>query len=151
MSDSKPPIIVQQNLPVSVNEAWQAITQVDQMRQWFFENIESFVPEEGFETQFNVKTPNRDFLHQWKLTTVSPPQKITYQWTYPDYPGTGFVTFELQEKAPSLTLLTLTAEGMDSFPQDIPEFSRESCTAGWNYFIRERLKAYIDKNTGRSN
>ncbi len=58
-------VVVKQVFSNSVTQVWQAITQLDQMKQWFFENI--------------------------------------------------------------------------------PEFSRESCQAGWNYFIKEQLKAFLDK------
>lgn len=48
------------------------------MRQWFFENIESFKPEVGFETQFNVQAESRNFLHMWKIIEVVPMKKIVY-------------------------------------------------------------------------
>jgi hypothetical protein len=34
---------------------------------------------------------------------------------------------------------------LQSFPGHIPEFKRESCLAGWQYFIRERLKKFLEK------
>jgi hypothetical protein len=39
----------------------------------------------------------------------------------------------------------LTVEVLEDFPDDIPEFRRESCIGGWNYFINHRLKEYLDK------
>jgi len=143
MNEIIAPVIVEQRFRTSVEELWKAITELDQMTQWFFENIPSFRPEVGFQTKFNVKTPERDFMHLWKLTEVEPLKKITYHWTYPDYPGDGYVTFELSEESDQ-TLLRLTAKGMETFPQDIPEFSRESCIGGWEYFINQRLKDYLD-------
>ena len=58
--------------------------------------------------------------------------------------GEGFVSFELFEKGEQ-SLLRLTNEGLETFPRDIPEFSRESCKAGWEYFIQQNLKAYLEK------
>jgi len=112
------------------------------MGKWFFENIESFIPEVGFETQFNVRTENRNFLHIWKLTEVVPRKKIIYNWSYGEYPGNAFVTFELF-KEEKYTKLIVTSEDMESFPQDIHEFSIESCTNGWNYFIKNRLSEFL--------
>jgi len=40
----------------------------------------------------------------------------------------------------------LSTEISESFPLDIPEFKRESCVEGWTYFIKKRLKEYLDKN-----
>ncbi len=41
MKDAKEPIVVEQTFNTSINNVWNAITKVDQMRKWFFENIES--------------------------------------------------------------------------------------------------------------
>jgi len=62
---------------------------------------------------------------------------------YEGLPGDAFVTFEVSgdEKAARLRVTTLAEE---NFPDDIPEFSRESCLGGWTYFIKNRLKAYLD-------
>jgi len=76
---------------------------------------------------------------------VIPQKKITYSWQYPDIKGYSTVCFELFEEK-NQTKLKLTAKGLESFPQDIPEFTRESCTAGWNYFIKNRLKDFIEIN-----
>jgi len=32
-----------------------------------------------------------------------------------------------------------------SFPQDIPEFTRESGKAGWEYFIQQRLPSFLNE------
>ncbi len=38
---------------------------------------------------------------------------------------------------------TLTGRG--DFPDDVPEFERESCLGGRQYFIGQALKAYLHK------
>ena len=78
MNKNDAPIIVEQIFNTSIQNMWDAITQINQMKQWFFNNIESFIPEVGFKTQFNVQSENRNFMHQWELTEVIPPEKITY-------------------------------------------------------------------------
>ncbi len=147
MEDSEKPIIVEQIFNTSIQNVWGAITELDQMKQWFFENIESFKPEVGFETQFNVQSQNRNFLHLWKLTEVVPMKKISYDWKYEGYPGDSFVLFELIEQHDG-TKLRLTHQITASFPQDIPEFKRESGIEGWNYFIGQRLKYYLETKFG---
>jgi len=82
MSNTDNHIIVEQTFDTSIERVWKAITEVDQMRLWFFENIGSFKPEAGFETQFNVQSNDRSFLHIWKLTEVVPGKKIIYNWKY---------------------------------------------------------------------
>jgi len=66
------PVVVEQTFNASIDTVWNAITEIDQMRQWFFENIPDFKPEVEFETQFNVTSGDRNFFHQWKVTEVLP-------------------------------------------------------------------------------
>ncbi len=143
MEEANSDVIVEEIFKVSINKVWLAITDHSQMIKWYFENIKAFEPKVGFETQFSVQSTNRSFLHQWKLLEVIAPKKITYSWQYPDIEGYSTVCFELFE-AENQTRLKLTVKGLESFPQDIPEFTRESCTAGWNYFIKLRLKDFIE-------
>ena len=138
------PIIVHQAFDRSREAVWQAITNVEQMCKWYFNNIPDFKPEVGFETQFNVQSGVRNFMHLWRVTEVIPLEKIAYSWTYEDFAGKAFVEFQLTDKDDK-TLLTLKSYGIESFPQDIPEFKRESCQAGWDYFIKDSLKQYLEK------
>jgi uncharacterized protein YndB with AHSA1/START domain len=144
MKGNNEPIVVEQVFEASRDAAWRAITELDQMRQWYFEAIPAFKPEVGFETQFNVPCNERDFLHVWKVTDVVPLKMIRYDWRYEGYPGDSFVTFELSE-ADGATTLKLTHRVRESFPEDIPEFRRESCLEGWTYFIRKSLREFLEK------
>ena len=140
------PITIEQNFKNPPAVIWKAITDIHQMRQWYFGNIPDFRPEVGFETQFEVHSTNRIFLHQWKITEVVHLKKITYNWKYDGYPGDSFVTFELFPQD-NRTLLRLTTKIEEDFPQDIPEFTRESCEAGWIYFIQNRLKNFLNSTS----
>jgi len=143
MQEDKNPIIVEQVFDVPASKVWKAITNVEEMRHWFFDNIPDFKPELGFITEFNVSSGERNFLHQWRIKEVEPIKKIAYDWSYAEYPGAGVVVFDVT-KDKHQTKLKVTSYGMESFPQDIPEFKRESCIAGWNYFIKQNLREYFD-------
>ena len=145
MRKNDEPIIIEQTFHRSIETVWNAITVIEQMRQWYFENIPSFEPEVGFETQFNVQSQDRNFLHVWKVTEVVPLKMITYNWKYKGYPGDSYVMFELF-KQNNLTKLRLTHQVQESFPEDIPEFARESGVEGWTFFISKRLKEFLEKN-----
>ncbi|MCG8432521.1 MAG: SRPBCC domain-containing protein, partial [Gammaproteobacteria bacterium] len=123
---------------------WKAITDKEQMPQWFFEAIADFKPEVGFETQFNVHLEGVDYLHLWKVTEVIPEVKIVYGWRYEGYPGDSFVMWELSETSGG-TKLRLEHHGVESFPQDDPIFSREAGRQGWEYFLQQSLKAFLEK------
>lgn len=144
MKASDEPIVVEQTFNADIDTVWKSITEVDLMRQWYFDNIPSFKPEVGLETQFTVSSQGRKFAHMWKVTEVVPGKKIAYDWSYENYPGDAFVVFELFELGSS-TRLQLTCTVREDFPQDIPEFQRESGVAGWKYFIKKSLKEYLEK------
>ena len=144
MKTNEEPIIVEQEIDKSVDIVWRALTDITQMHQWYFDNIPSFKPEVGFETRFNVQSQTRNFLHIWKVTEVIPQKLIKYNWSYEEYVGDSFVVFELFKQSSS-TLLRLSHHVIEGFPDDIPEFKRESGLAGWTYFIKQRLKEFLEK------
>jgi len=138
-------IIVEQLFDSSIENVWKAITELAKMKRWFFDNIPSFNPTVGFETRFVVQVEDRVFPHLWKLTEVVPMKKITYDWRYEGYQGRSIVIFELIKEVHQ-TKLKLTSTAIESFPDNIPEFTRESGVQGWNYFIKKSLKGYLDGN-----
>ena len=136
------PIVVEQSFPVPPDVVWQAVTRPNLMRQWYFDQIEDFRPDVGFETQFDIEVNGRIFRHQWEVTEVVPGESITYSWRYEGYPGLGSTKWNLS-KTDEGTQLTLISTGIESFSQDIPEFTRERGQAGWEYFIHERLPSFL--------
>ncbi len=142
MSDIQASIVIEKLFNVPLTKVWIALTEVDQMRVWFFDNIPTFEPVIGFQTQFSVSSENRTFTHRWKLIEVIENQKITYHWSYKEYLGEATVSFELFQQDDQ-TLVRLTNIGLETFPQNIPEFSRESCKAGWKHFIEDRLHNFL--------
>ncbi|EAR14788.1 SRPBCC family protein [Robiginitalea biformata] len=143
MKRTDPPIIISTIINASQEAVWQAITDPDQMRAWYFEDIPDFKAEVGFETGFDVAVEDRVFPHKWRITEADPPCRITCEWRYENYAGCGYVTFELagvEAKTRVHLINTIT----EDFPGDIPEFKRESCIGGWEYFIRQRLKGFLE-------
>jgi uncharacterized protein YndB with AHSA1/START domain len=139
------PIIIEETFNFSIEAVWKSLTDIELMRQWYFDNIPAFKPEVGFETQFNIKSEQRNFLHKWKVLEVEPLKKIKYSWEFEEYRGKSTTNFELTQDN-NLTKLTLSVEVQEDFPESIPEFKRESCIGGWNYFINNRLKEYLKNN-----
>lgn len=136
------PIIIEQTLDAPAGKVWEAITNKDQMKKWFFETIDSFKPEAGFKTQFTVFNNGKEYLHLWTVTEVVPEKRIVYTWQYGSYPGDSRVIWELSSKN-TQTTLKLIHEGQGSFPQDNPDFTREAGIEGWNFFIRKGLKEFL--------
>ena len=71
MKTSDRPVVVSEYFNASALTIWKAITELDQMTQWFFTNIPSFKPEEGFTTEFIVEMKIVSFLIYGKLKKCS--------------------------------------------------------------------------------
>ena len=136
------PIVVEETFTQAASVVWAALTDSNEMRQWYFEPMIDFQPVVGFETEFNVSCEGRDFLHQWKVTEVIPEKKIAYRWRYQGFEGDSVLSWELLQTK-SGTIVRLTHSGQESFRGD-PLFSRENGEAGWNYFVKQSLKSYLD-------
>jgi len=134
------PIIIKKTFPVTKEK----LTDPKKMKIWFFEIMEDFKAEVGFETKFLLTNDGRNFTHVWNVTEVIPYEKITTIWTFEEYDGDSFVSFILEQKENG-TELTLHSEVTKSYPDDIPEFKRESGVEGWKYFINQRLSDYLLK------
>ncbi|MGB5274953.1 MAG: SRPBCC domain-containing protein [Flavobacteriaceae bacterium] len=126
----------------SKEKLWSAITDIHEMKKWYFENIPDFEPKVGFKTKFEIGSNEQIFTATWEVLEVLKNERIKYSWSYDEYDGIGITDFLLSEIGHK-TLLTLTNEGIETFPQDIPAFTKESCLAGWEYFLKERLKHYM--------
>lgn len=141
------PIIVEQVFAAPAEELWRAITDPERMVQWYFDQIDEFQPEEGFSTSFTVTAEGRDFEHLWTVTESVPGRRLRHTWRYAGIAGDGLVTWEVFREG-SGSRLRLTCEGIETFPQDDPLFSREACEGGWQYFVCQQLKMFLDGGAG---
>ncbi len=143
MKATEEPIVVEQTYENATTEdVWKAITEVDRMQKWYFEQISAFEADVGFETVFDVSCGERNYPHAWKVTEVFPGERIKYDWRFDGYEGDSNVCFEITDTDGGAHL-RLTHTTVEDFQEGIPEFSRESCLGGWTYFIQESLKKYL--------
>jgi uncharacterized protein YndB with AHSA1/START domain len=127
------------NAPIQT--VWSALTEKDQMKQWYFD-LPEFKPEVGFEFQFIGGTECNSYLHFCKITEVITGRKLTHSWRYDGYEGNSFVTFELFEEG-NKTRLKLTHTGLETFPQNNPDFARENFAQGWTDILGVSLEKYL--------
>lgn len=145
MKTNEEPIIVIEEFSCSLSELWEAITEPELMKQWFFKEIEEFSPELGFNTQFDVNTGKRVFRHIWKVVKVEPYKEICLSWRYEGFKGDSVLCFQIKDIRGS-SEIKVNHSVKEDFEEDIEEFSRESCLGGWQYFINDRLKNFLDKS-----
>jgi uncharacterized protein YndB with AHSA1/START domain len=139
------PVRIERIFNAPVEKVWKAMTDINQMKLWYFPQLENFIPEEGFETQFNVHHEGRDFMHLWKVKEVMLLKKISIEWKYAGYPGSSLVTFEIFPEAHK-TRLVLTHEGIESFmPAKYPELAKKNFAEGWTAFMDKELKEFLER------
>ena len=137
------PIIISHKYKCDTQTLWNAITDPNEMRKWYFDALPDFRPEIGFYTSFLLINEGRKFTHQFKVLDVILGEMIQYTFSFAEYNGDGHVKFEIAEDGDS-SVLTLTDIVTKPYPEDIPEFKRESGKEGWTYFLKERLEPYIN-------
>ena len=138
------PIVVEQTYKASVAEVWEALTNKEEMKEWYFD-LEEFRPEVGFKFQFLAGTEEKKFLHLCRITEVLFRKKIAYTWAYDGVPVETVVSFELFEEGPDQTKVRLTHVGVDQFPADNKDLARGNFVEGWNAIIGTNLKNYVEK------
>jgi uncharacterized protein YndB with AHSA1/START domain len=136
------PVIVEQTFAAPADLVWQAITDKEKMKNWYFD-LERSKPETGFEFQFTGGSEEKQYLHLCRITEVVDRKKLSYSWKYEGYPGESLVTFDLFNEGDK-TRLKLTHEGLESFPADNPDMAKESFMQGWNQIIRANLKEFVE-------
>jgi uncharacterized protein YndB with AHSA1/START domain len=139
------PIVIERVLNASISRVWQALTDNDKMKQWYFK-LESFEPHVGFEFSFNGQgSTGEKFKHNCRITAVEPERKLSYTWAYEGYEGISEVTFELFAEDEK-TLVRITHTGTESFAQHGPDFAITSFTKGWNHILGISLKDFVEQN-----
>ena len=141
-SDLTDAIIVERTFNTPVGRVWTALTDVNEMRQWYFD-LKEFKPEIGFEFEFVVEHEGNAYHHLCKVTEVIPQKKIAYTWRYKSEPGDSLVTFELFADGDK-TRLKLTHTGIERFPKT-PAYTRGNFEKGWTQIIGTDLKQFVER------
>lgn len=142
---SKEAFKIERTFTVPITRVWKAITDKDEMKLWYFD-LPEFKPEVGCEFQFwGGPAEDRQYKHLCRVEEVIPNQKIAYSWRYEGYTGNTLVSFNLSETEGQTTVV-LTHDGLETFPEDEPDFARKNFEEGWTWIIGTSLKEYLEKN-----
>ena len=137
-------VIVERSLNAPIDVVWRAITDLDEMKRWYFPTIPAFKPKVGFKTQVDTEHEGVIYEHLWEITEVIPGRKISYHWKYKGFPGDSVVTWELFSEG-STTRLKLVHSGLETFAEiNSPNFGRGSFFGGWTFFAG-KLEKYLEK------
>ena len=144
MQNPKEPIIVERVFPTSAVALWRALTDKDEMKQWYFD-LPEFKAEVGFKFTFTGgASPEKQYVHLCEVKEVVPCEKLSYSWRYDGYAGDSLVSFELIPQGEK-TLLRLTHSGLHTFPSDNPDLAVHNFEAGWDAIVNQSLLGYVEK------
>jgi uncharacterized protein YndB with AHSA1/START domain len=135
-------VIVERTFNAPVARVWKALTDVAEMRQWYFD-LKEFKPEVGFKFEFIVQHEDTTYHHLCKVTDVVPERKIAYSWRYKGEPGDSLVTFELFDEG-KRTRVRVTHTGIETFPQT-PAYARKNFESGWTKIIGSELEQFVEE------
>lgn len=137
------PFTIERTLNASIERVWKAITDKDQMKEWYFDLTE-FKATPGFEFSFKGGSKDKVYIHNCKVIEVVAGKRLSYSWAYEGYEGKSLVTFELFQEGDK-TRIKLTHEALETFPQNIPDFARTSFEKGWTHIIGTSLPSFVEK------
>lgn len=136
-------VVIERTFNAPIAKVWRAITDVDQMRAWYFD-LKEFKPEVGFEFEFSVEHEGMTYHHLCRVTEVVPEKKIAYTWRYKGEPGDSLVTLELFAEGDN-TRVKLTHTGIETFPKT-PAYARKNFESGWTAIIGTELKQFVEQS-----
>ncbi len=138
------PVIIERRFDAPMETVWKAITEIEQMKEWFMGELHSFKAEVGFETEFMVRHEGKEYPHLWKVTEVVPGRKYSVEWRFKGYSGSSLATMELFAEEGG-TKLRLTHAGLENYPREATELSRANFASGWSSLINEKLREHLAK------
>ena len=63
------PLVVERTFDASAAQLWKALTEVEEMRRWYFD-LKEFRAEPGFEFEFTVEHEGMRYCHQCRVTRL---------------------------------------------------------------------------------
>jgi len=136
------PFVLEHVYDATIAQVWRALTDEDEMREWYFPQLKKFEPIVGYEFEFT--DDGSDYKKEWRVMQVIDGKLLAHSWDYKGHPGSSEVTFELSEEGDK-TRLRLTHTDLASFPQD-PHFARHRFEDGWSRIIGSNLRKQLEKN-----
>lgn len=137
------PLIVERTYNAPIEKVWKAITNRDQMKEWYFD-LKEFKAEKGFKYSFSGGDEHKQYMHHCEIVEVDPPNELSHSWTYESNPGYSVVTWELFDES-GQTRVKLTHDGLPSFSNGDANFEVQSFTKGWNSILGESLRKFVEE------
>ncbi len=137
------PFVIEMVYDVPVDKVWKAITDPDDMKQWYFD-LPSFTLKVAVPKEIEkFEDPDTMFLEKCLAVEMIEGKKISYTWKYEAYPGNSLITFELSEKGKKTKLL-FTHQGLETYPVSNPDVARDNIVSSWRYMLDTAIKVFLE-------
>lgn len=137
-------IVVKQKMEAPVDKVWAALTDKEQMKEWYFDIPDFELAEHG---EFNFFEPGdgKKFHHHGEILEVIPNEKLKHTWSYPEFSKEKTIVKWRLEQDGDGTLVTLMHKGLENLNHLGSDFRRESFEEGWNEIVGTNLKEFVEK------
>jgi uncharacterized protein YndB with AHSA1/START domain len=126
---------------VSKEKVWEAITNTDAMKVWYFD-IANFNLNIGTKFSF-YEGGKKEYLHEGEVLKVEVNKLFQHTWLHPEQSkGSSVVTWKIDE-VEGKTKVTLTHEGVENFADAGPNFTIANYEMGWNALVKTNLRNYL--------
>jgi len=126
---------------VSKEKVWEAITNSDAMKVWYFD-ISNFNLNIGTKFSF-YEGGKKEYLHEGEVLEVEDNKLFQHTWLHPEQSkGSSIVTWNIDE-VEGKTKVTLTHEGVESFADAGTNFTIANYEMGWNALVKTNLRNYL--------
>lgn len=136
------PLIKEFIYNVPIEKVWQALTDTDKMKRWYFPQLLEFEPVVGFKFQFDDN--GAEYKKEWVVTKVEEGKTFAHTWAYKGYSGISEVRFDLFSEV-NKTRLRVTQTDLESFPNHL-YFGRERFEWGWDNLLGRNLKHLFEED-----
>lgn len=136
-------ITIEQKLLAPRQKVWEAITNPEIMKEWYF-IIRDFELEKGKVFTFWGDDKNQTYLHSCEILEVVPGKVFEHTWEHPDHSkGKSVLRWELNTIDDEHTILVLQHSGVENFADVGPDFSKENYEFGWKGIISISLRNFL--------
>lgn len=131
-------------IAVPRERAWQAITEMGEIKQWWGANADVEII--GLHSGGAIKFGTADGPILATIRTVTRPYQFVYEWPpHPRYFSVPFVTSYILEEEGNGTRVRLSESGFDAWPDDDIRRERfDRLSAGFRQLL-ENLKGYLEE------
>lgn len=139
-------IHIERTYPISADKLWQALTNQESMKDWFFE-IPNFTTEVGGEFEFYKSNNDKNLMHHCQVVESKAPEIFKFTWRHPKQSqGTSVITWRLIPRR-GATTLHLTHEGLENFKDAGENYTHAKFESGWERILGESLNKFLEKSS----